>query len=217
MPELTSGHTSYDTDSSIPVGDPIPDSSRSSTATSIMETPTSEQGTSPVGPTLISAPILPASPLSNPTPITTEAIPQIIGEASYGSDSRNEGSIQIDTPSASTNVSITPPTTLPQVLRDVAALSSLPVFSLPLLEMGFSQRHVVHAMQATGIRQGADTRRINELVTWLLEHPISDDEVNKEVVLLLMMIIMVVMMHGVVDDDYVVVIVFVVKLLLSLL
>ena len=35
-------------------------------------------------------------------------------------------------------------------------------------------------MQATGIRQGADTRRINELVTWLLEHPVSDDEVGLE-------------------------------------
>jgi hypothetical protein len=119
---------------------------------------------------------------------TADTIPHIIDNASRASDLSNTGLNTINTPSPTINLetsstgtdhSTTPPTALPQVLRDVAAMSSLPMFALPLLEMGFSQRHVVHAMQATGIRQGADTRRINELVTWLLEHPVSEDEVGR--------------------------------------
>lgn len=71
-----------------------------------------------------------------------------------------------------------PPTSLPRALREIAALSSLPNYALPLLEMGFSRRHVIQAMMATGTRERADARRINMLVTWLLEHPVSDDGVS---------------------------------------
>lgn len=70
-----------------------------------------------------------------------------------------------------------PPTTLPRALREVAALSSLPGYAQPLLEMGFSRRHVIQAMIATGSRETANARRINQLATWLLEHPVSDDGV----------------------------------------
>ena len=76
---------------------------------------------------------------------------------------------------------ITPPTVLPRALREVAAMSSLPSYALPLLEMGFSRRHILQSMHVTGTSQGADTRRMNMLVTWLLEHPVSDDEVFKYV------------------------------------
>lgn len=71
-----------------------------------------------------------------------------------------------------------PPISLPRALREIAALSSLPSHALPLLEMGFSRRHVIQAMMATGIRHTADARRTNMLVTWLLEHPGSDDGVS---------------------------------------
>ena len=71
-----------------------------------------------------------------------------------------------------------PPTSLPQALREIAALSSLPSYALPLLEMGFSRRHVIQAMMATGTRETAGARRMNMLVTWLLEHPVSDDGVS---------------------------------------
>ena len=70
-----------------------------------------------------------------------------------------------------------PPVTLPRALREIAALSSLPSYAQPLLEMGFSRRHVIQAMMATGSRETASARRINILVTWLLEHPVSDDGV----------------------------------------
>ena len=71
-----------------------------------------------------------------------------------------------------------PPTSLPRALREIVALSSLPSYALPLLEMGFSRRHVVQAMMATRTRETADAHRINMLVTWLLEHPFSDDRVG---------------------------------------
>ena len=70
-----------------------------------------------------------------------------------------------------------PPTTLPKALREIAALSSLPGYAQPLLEMGFTRRHVIQAMMATGSRETANARRINMLATWLLEHPVSDDGV----------------------------------------
>ena len=72
-----------------------------------------------------------------------------------------------------------PPVSLPQALREIAALSSLPSHALPLLEMGFSRRHVIQAMMVTGTRETADAHRINMLVTWLLEHPVSDDGVSQ--------------------------------------
>ena len=74
--------------------------------------------------------------------------------------------------------SASPPVTLPRALREIAALSSLPSYALPLLEMGFSRRHVIQAMMATGTGDSVDARRINMLVTWLLEHPVSDDGVG---------------------------------------
>ncbi|XP_068741343.1 probable E3 ubiquitin-protein ligase HERC1 [Montipora capricornis] len=73
-----------------------------------------------------------------------------------------------------------PPVTLPRALREIAALSSLPSYAQPLLEMGFSRRHVIQAMMATGSRETASARRINILVTWLLEHPVSDDGDDEE-------------------------------------
>ena len=60
-------------------------------------------------------------------------------------------------------------------------MSAMPRFAISLLEMGFSRRHVVRAMNATRTGHEADTRRINLLVTWLLENPVSDDEVRSGV------------------------------------
>ncbi len=37
---------------------------------------------------------------------------------------------------------------------------------------------MIQAMIATGTRERADARRMNMLVTWLLEHPVSDDGVS---------------------------------------
>lgn len=165
------------------MADPLPDS-RSSSATSIIPSSTLEHTSITDTASQLAASIISSESTSqiSPTILPGPASDNIIDNSSCASVELNPintpSPANAETASNSTDMSTTPPTALPQVLRDVAALSSLPMFALPLLEMGFSQRHVLHAMQATGIRQGADTRRINELVTWLLEHPVSDDEVK---------------------------------------
>ena len=195
IPELASGRTSYETDSSLPVCDPLPDSSRSSSTTSILQQHITENRSAIADAAVqLAASLRSSSSVSPTTTITTisdtihapDPISSAIDNTSRLSDVINTELNALNTTSPTISVdsstgrepSESPPTSLPQVLRDVAAMSSFPVFAQPLLEMGFSQRHVGHALQATGTRQGSDTRRINELVTWLLEHPVSDDEVS---------------------------------------
>lgn len=54
-----------------------------------------------------------------------------------------------------------------------ASEQELPTAVEPLLEMGFTRRHISLALQATH-----GDERMDALVTWLLEHPLSDTGVN---------------------------------------
>ncbi|XP_077988697.1 putative E3 ubiquitin-protein ligase HERC1 [Glandiceps talaboti] len=55
-----------------------------------------------------------------------------------------------------------------------------PPIATPLLEMGFSLRHIKTAMTATGTRGEVDARRINVLATWMIEHPCTEEEEDEE-------------------------------------
>ncbi|XP_028827463.1 probable E3 ubiquitin-protein ligase HERC1 isoform X1 [Denticeps clupeoides] len=44
-----------------------------------------------------------------------------------------------------------------------------------LLEMGFSVRHIYRAMEAAGVTGDVDSRTIEILASWMLEHPLSDE------------------------------------------
>nr|CAH7744976.1 unnamed protein product [Callosobruchus chinensis] len=53
--------------------------------------------------------------------------------------------------------------------------SYVPDIATPLLEMGFSLRHILKAVIGTKLRGGEVTaQKINSLVTWMLEHPRTD-------------------------------------------
>ncbi|XP_073680135.1 probable E3 ubiquitin-protein ligase HERC1 [Garra rufa] len=45
-----------------------------------------------------------------------------------------------------------------------------------LLEMGFSMRHIYRAMEAAGVTGEVDSRTIEVLASWMLEHPITDEQ-----------------------------------------
>ena len=62
-----------------------------------------------------------------------------------------------------------------------AARAVIPASVEPLLEMGFSRRHINMALRANN---GND--RMNSIVTWLLEHP--DEEVSYCVVVVLLLL-----------------------------
>ncbi|XP_048583459.1 probable E3 ubiquitin-protein ligase HERC1 isoform X5 [Nematostella vectensis] len=184
LPEPTSGRSSLD--DSIPVGDPLPESSRSN----------SEISTTPRF-TLGSATSCELDAVSQNPAAAADVVNLVVGSAMQGAaatpstantplPSVSTASPQvIDTPPEAVSSSSQPPTETPsppQTNAEVSSTpetqqdsSSLPDFTVPLLEMGFSRRHVLHAMQATGTRPGADTRMINVMVTWLLEHTVSDD------------------------------------------
>ncbi|XP_076139905.1 putative E3 ubiquitin-protein ligase HERC1 isoform X8 [Alosa pseudoharengus] len=44
-----------------------------------------------------------------------------------------------------------------------------------LLEMGFSMRHIYKAMEAAGVTGEVDSRTIEVLASWMLEHPLADE------------------------------------------
>uniref|UniRef100_A0AAV2LT25 B30.2/SPRY domain-containing protein n=1 Tax=Knipowitschia caucasica TaxID=637954 RepID=A0AAV2LT25_KNICA len=46
-----------------------------------------------------------------------------------------------------------------------------PAIAVPLLEMGFSLRHIIKALEATGARGEADAQNITVLAMWMIEHP----------------------------------------------
>lgn len=120
-------------------------------------------------------------PSSKPVNLTEQGDCMSAGQTSVTGPSQAVQGSSLVTDEGSTGHSprpASPPTSLPRALREIVALSSLPSYALPLLEMGFSRRHVVQAMMATRTRETADAHRINMLVTWLLEHPFSDDRVG---------------------------------------
>ncbi|XP_076880016.1 putative E3 ubiquitin-protein ligase HERC1 isoform X2 [Brachyhypopomus gauderio] len=50
-----------------------------------------------------------------------------------------------------------------------------PAIAVPLLEMGFSLRHIMKALEATGARGEADAQNITVLAMWMVEHPSTED------------------------------------------
>ncbi len=64
--------------------------------------------------------------------------------------------------------------------RRLAAASSgdvIPTLLEPLLEMGFTRRHIRMALRANSGHEAVNDR-MNAIVTWLLEHPLADEEVR---------------------------------------
>ncbi|KAJ8402341.1 hypothetical protein AAFF_G00368300 [Aldrovandia affinis] len=49
-----------------------------------------------------------------------------------------------------------------------------------LLEMGFSMRHIYKAMEAAGVTGEVDSRTIEVLASWMLEHPLTDEQQMEE-------------------------------------
>ncbi|XP_065100040.1 probable E3 ubiquitin-protein ligase HERC1 isoform X2 [Paramisgurnus dabryanus] len=45
-----------------------------------------------------------------------------------------------------------------------------------LLEMGFSMRHIYRAMEAAGVTGEVDSRMIEVLASWMLEHPLTEEQ-----------------------------------------
>ena len=166
---------SSSTEKNTSAGDHLQNSSQSSSSNSIGSPPTQTTDFEYVGPALEQE----CPPERRFSQALIEELssqltaPKPVGIASHGA------STSAGEPSSHSPRPASPPISLPRALREIAALSSLPSYALPLLEMGFSRRHVVQAMMATGTRERADARRINMLVTWLLEHPASDDGVSK--------------------------------------
>ena len=64
-----------------------------------------------------------------------------------------------------------------QIASETSGAAALPSFTEPLLEMGFTRRHVQMAVRAVGVRGDNDSDRMNRLVTWLLENPSADEVV----------------------------------------
>lgn len=46
-----------------------------------------------------------------------------------------------------------------------------PPIATPLLEMGFTLKHILKAIAETKIREDVNVHTINTLATWMLEHP----------------------------------------------
>lgn len=53
--------------------------------------------------------------------------------------------------------------------------STPPPFADPLLEMGFTLKHIFEAILKTNIHGEINDHAINTLVTWMLEHPYSEN------------------------------------------
>ncbi|XP_069780317.1 probable E3 ubiquitin-protein ligase HERC1 isoform X3 [Narcine bancroftii] len=55
--------------------------------------------------------------------------------------------------------------------------SNPPPVAVPLLEMGFSLGHICKAVDAAGVSGDADPQSIEQLASWMLEHPLSEEQV----------------------------------------
>lgn len=168
--EAMHGGEGSSSDETTPAPDPFSDSSRTSSLASTPR-PSSTPATQPIA--------IPDTGISSEQ--TSETVEEtelnVIARANQRTLTADVHPSPASSQSPAGSRSVTPPTVLPRALREVAAMSSLPNYALPLLEMGFSRRHILQAMHVTGTSKAADTRRMNMLVTWLLEHPVSDDEV----------------------------------------
>ncbi|XP_055489136.1 LOW QUALITY PROTEIN: probable E3 ubiquitin-protein ligase HERC1 [Leucoraja erinacea] len=51
-----------------------------------------------------------------------------------------------------------------------------PPVAVPLLEMGFSLRHICRAVDAAGVSGDADPQSIEQLASWMLEHPLAEEQ-----------------------------------------
>ncbi|XP_043542936.1 probable E3 ubiquitin-protein ligase HERC1 isoform X3 [Chiloscyllium plagiosum] len=51
-----------------------------------------------------------------------------------------------------------------------------PPVAVPLLEMGFSLRHICKAVDAAGVSGDADPQSIEQLASWMLEHPLPEEQ-----------------------------------------
>ncbi|XP_041057144.1 probable E3 ubiquitin-protein ligase HERC1 isoform X1 [Carcharodon carcharias] len=51
-----------------------------------------------------------------------------------------------------------------------------PPVAVPLLEMGFSLRHICKAVDAAGVSGDADPQSIEQLASWMLEHPLAEEQ-----------------------------------------
>ncbi|XP_060677257.1 probable E3 ubiquitin-protein ligase HERC1 isoform X2 [Hemiscyllium ocellatum] len=51
-----------------------------------------------------------------------------------------------------------------------------PPVAVPLLEMGFSLRHICKAVDAAGVSGNADPQSIEQLASWMLEHPLPEEQ-----------------------------------------
>ncbi|XP_053490210.1 probable E3 ubiquitin-protein ligase HERC1 isoform X6 [Ictalurus furcatus] len=56
-----------------------------------------------------------------------------------------------------------------------------PAIAVPLLEMGFSLRQIMKALEATGARGEADAQNITVLAMWMIEHPGTEDSEERAV------------------------------------
>uniref|UniRef100_A0A9J8CIV4 HECT-type E3 ubiquitin transferase n=1 Tax=Cyprinus carpio carpio TaxID=630221 RepID=A0A9J8CIV4_CYPCA len=65
-----------------------------------------------------------------------------------------------------------------QVTESVSENTEQPQMFVPvrLLEMGFSMRHIYRAMEAAGVTGEVDSRTIEVLASWMLEHPITEEQ-----------------------------------------
>nr|XP_015195044.1 PREDICTED: probable E3 ubiquitin-protein ligase HERC1 isoform X5 [Lepisosteus oculatus] len=68
-------------------------------------------------------------------------------------------------------------------ISNTAGKEERPQICVPmrLLEMGFTMRHIYKAMEAAGVTGEADAHTIEILASWMLEHPLSEDEPPTEI------------------------------------
>ncbi len=98
--------------------------------------------------------------------------------------SGEQGSSDRQAPGNTQNISPSASSIFSSVMSDFSDVSAtgrlaaasygdgIPASVEPLLEMGFTRRHICMALRANN---GDD--RMNSIVTWLLEHPLADEEV----------------------------------------
>ncbi|XP_033110674.1 probable E3 ubiquitin-protein ligase HERC1 [Anneissia japonica] len=64
--------------------------------------------------------------------------------------------------------------------RKSLPMDSPPTISRSLLDMGFTMNHIQQALLATGSSRDGDIQRINVLVSWMVEHPYTEEDEDGE-------------------------------------
>ncbi|TUG88269.1 putative E3 ubiquitin-protein ligase HERC1 [Bagarius yarrelli] len=114
------------------------------------------------------------------TPVTTS--PSASSSTSFMSSSL-EDTTTATTPVTTATTPITDAETAPAsespALSDPSSRLSTspppPAIAVPLLEMGFSLRQIMKALEATGTRGEADAQNITVVAMWMIEHPGNED------------------------------------------